>query len=85
MQTTKPRTVREITDLFSATLRDAVGATVEVVSRACGTWTFVGQPDDVQAAVAYVQAHGLMRLEKPVEYDEELGESFAFLADGAAS
>jgi dTDP-glucose pyrophosphorylase len=82
---TKPRTLREITDLFAKTLLDATGANVEVVSRGRYFWSFVGQPDDVRKAVEYVQTNKLMFLEQPVEHDEELDESFAYLDDRATA
>lgn len=83
--TTNPRTIKKIQDLFASTLRSAIGVEVEITSRALSLWTISGAPDAVRVAVEYVQQNGLMQLEREIDFDEELGESFAYLDDRTAA
>ncbi len=75
--------LKEIEARMSATLSRAVGVSVEVNARHAGHWTISGQPAHVSAAVAYVTGHSVMILQGEV-LDDELGEAFAYLADGPA-
>ena len=73
------KTRHQIEAEFASALATALKVNVEVTLRGGNDWTVCGSPSDVSAAVAFLTAKVGMKHER-TDYDDELGESFAYLA-----
>ena len=71
-------TLANIARNIQTTIKGQTGAAVEWTFRTDDKFTVSGNPADVDAAVKFLAAHGIAKVES-VEHDAELGETFAYL------
>lgn len=70
---------KELQAAFAAQLKTATGVDVEVTDRGAGDITLMGELDAVKLAAGWLESAGLMTLDEPVVYVEDIDEAVAYL------